>query len=66
MAILCWAAKNSLHGTVADVAVVLVLARGLPTAESRAGRRAALLPPIVGRGLPAAAAGDNVDGCFVV
>ncbi len=51
---------------VTDVAVVFVRARGLPTAAPRAGRRAAFPPPVGGRGLPAVAAGDSVDGCFVV
>ncbi len=49
-----------------EVAVIFVRARGLPTAAPRAGRQAAFPPPVVGRGLPAAAAGDGVDGCLVV
>jgi hypothetical protein len=43
-----------------------VWARGLPVAAPRVGRQAALSAPVVGRVLPAAAAGNDVDGCFVV
>jgi hypothetical protein len=49
---------------VADAAVVFARARGLPAAAPQAGRRAAA--PVVGQVLPAAAAGNGVDGCFVV
>ncbi len=51
---------------VADVAVVFVRARGLLAAAPRVGQRATLAAPLVGRGLPAAAARNGVDGCFVI
>jgi len=51
---------------VADVAVVFVRARGLPAAAPWVGQLAALATPVVARGLPAAAAGNYVDGFFVV
>jgi hypothetical protein len=44
---------------VANVAVLLIRARG-----QLSGRRAAA--SVVGRFLPAAAAGNGVDGCFIV
>jgi hypothetical protein len=51
---------------VADVTVLLVGAGGPPVAAPRAAWRVALPLPVVGRELPAAAAGDGVDGRLVV
>jgi hypothetical protein len=51
---------------VADVTVLLVRTRGPPVAAPLAARRVALQLPVVGRELPAAAAGDGFDGRLVV
>jgi hypothetical protein len=49
---------------VANVAVLLMRAGGLLAAAPLAGRQAAA--SVVGRVLPAAAAGNGIDGCFIV
>ncbi len=51
---------------VADVAVLLVQAGGLPAAAPRAALRVALPPQVMGRELPVAAAGGGIDGCLLV
>jgi hypothetical protein len=50
---------------VANVAVLLVRSRGLSVPAPLAARQGALPPWVVGRELPAAAAGDGFDGYLV-